>query len=76
MPHQANDRITDAMFKALELADDVVVARDIINHGKASAASIPLAIEALLASGEAKSGQTALDFGAGLGLRRPGDRLP
>ena len=52
-PHQANMRITDAMFRALKLPGDVVVARDIACQGNTSAASIPLAIEALLESGEA-----------------------
>ena len=67
-PHQANMRITDAMLKALKLPADVVVARDIAYQGNTSAASIPLAIEALLESGEAKSGDTCLIivFGAGL----------
>ena len=68
VPHQANNRITDAMFKALKLPSDVVVARDIIKHGNTSAASIPLAIETLLMSGEARSGQTALIIGFGAGL--------
>jgi 3-oxoacyl-[acyl-carrier-protein] synthase-3 len=68
VPHQANNRITDAMFKALKLPDDVVIARDIIHHGNTSAASIPLAIETLLESGEARSGQTALIIGFGAGL--------
>jgi 3-oxoacyl-[acyl-carrier-protein] synthase-3 len=68
VPHQANNRITDAMFRALKLPSDVVVARDIVNHGNTSAASIPLAIETLLESGEAKSGQTALIIGFGAGL--------
>jgi 3-oxoacyl-[acyl-carrier-protein] synthase-3 len=68
VPHQANNRITDAMFKALKLPSDVVVARDIIHHGNTSAASIPLAIETLLESGQAHSGQTALIIGFGAGL--------
>ena len=68
VPHQANNRITDAMFKALKLPDDVVIARDIIHHGNTSAASIPLAIETLLESGQATSGQTALIIGFGAGL--------
>jgi 3-oxoacyl-[acyl-carrier-protein] synthase III len=68
VPHQANNRITDAMFKALKLPNDVVIARDIIHHGNTSAASIPLAIETLLESGEARSGQTALIIGFGAGL--------
>ncbi len=67
-PHQANNRITDAMFRALKLPSDVVIARDIINHGNTSAASVPLALETLLESGEAHSGQTCLIIGFGAGL--------
>lgn len=68
VPHQANMRITDAMARALKLPKDVVIARDIAYQGNTSAASIPLAAEALLESGEAKSGDLALfiAFGAGL----------
>jgi 3-oxoacyl-[acyl-carrier-protein] synthase-3 len=68
VPHQANNRITDAMFRALKLPSEVVVARDIVNHGNTSAASIPLAIETLLESGQAHAGQTALIIGFGAGL--------
>ena len=67
-PHQANMRITDAMFRALKLPPEVVVARDIARQGNTSAASIPLAIEALMESGEAKSGDTCLIIGFGAGL--------
>jgi 3-oxoacyl-[acyl-carrier-protein] synthase-3 len=68
IPHQANMRITDAMARALKIPDGVVIARDIAHQGNTSAASIPLATAALLESGEAKSGDTALfiAFGAGL----------
>ena len=68
VPHQANMRITDAMFRALKLPDRVVVARDIAHQGNTSAASIPLAIEALTESGAARSGDTALIIGFGAGL--------
>ena len=68
VPHQANMRITDAMFKALKLPEQVVVGRDIAYQGNTSAASIPLAIEALLESGQAHSGQTCLIIGFGAGL--------
>lgn len=68
VPHQANNRITDAMLKALKLPSEVVVGRDIIHHGNTSAASIPLAIETLLESGQAHSGQTCLIIGFGAGL--------
>jgi 3-oxoacyl-[acyl-carrier-protein] synthase-3 len=68
VPHQANMRIVDAMARALKLPERVVIARDIAYQGNTSAASIPLAANALLESGEAKSGDTALfiAFGAGL----------
>lgn len=68
VPHQANNRITDSMLRHLKLPEDVVVARDIHHMGNTSAASIPLAIEALLESGQATSGQTALIIGFGAGL--------
>ena len=68
IPHQANNRITDAMFRALKLPEGVVIARDIINHGNTSAASVPLAMETLLESGQAQPGQTALIIGFGAGL--------
>jgi 3-oxoacyl-[acyl-carrier-protein] synthase III len=68
VPHQANMRITDAMFRALKLPEKVVVGRDIAYQGNSSAASIPLAIETLLESGEAKTGQTCLIIGFGAGL--------
>ena len=68
VPHQANMRITDAMFRALKLPPNVVVGRDIAYQGNTSAASIPLAIEALLESGQARSGQNCLIIGFGAGL--------
>jgi 3-oxoacyl-[acyl-carrier-protein] synthase-3 len=71
-PHQANMRITDAMFRALKLPEKVVVARDIAFQGNTSAASIPLAIETLLETGQARSGQTCLIIGFGAGLTYAG----
>jgi 3-oxoacyl-[acyl-carrier-protein] synthase III len=68
IPHQANMRITDAMAKALQLPGHVVIARDIAEQGNTSAASIPLAMERMLAAGEVKSGDTALIIGFGAGL--------
>ncbi|MFV0430253.1 MAG: beta-ketoacyl-ACP synthase III [Arachnia sp.] len=75
IPHQANNRITDSMLRHLKLPDSVVVARDITTMGNSSAASIPLAMEALLESGQAKSGQTALIIGFGAGLVYSGQTL-
>ncbi|MHA7860622.1 beta-ketoacyl-ACP synthase III [Tessaracoccus sp. Y36] len=68
IPHQANNRITDSMLRHLKLPEDVVVGRDIIRMGNSSAASVPLAMEALLESGQAKSGDSALIIGFGAGL--------
>ncbi|MFJ9126879.1 ketoacyl-ACP synthase III [Streptomyces sp. NPDC102340] len=68
IPHQANERIIDSMVKTLKLPEHVTVARDIRTTGNTSAASIPLAMERLLATGEAKSGDTALVIGFGAGL--------
>lgn len=68
LPHQANVRIIDSMVKTLKLPEHVTIARDIRTTGNTSAASIPLAMERLLATGEAKSGDTALVIGFGAGL--------
>lgn len=68
VPHQANNRITDSMLRHLTMPDSVKVARTITHYGNNSAASIPIAIDALLASGEATSGDLALIIGFGAGL--------
>jgi 3-oxoacyl-[acyl-carrier-protein] synthase III len=68
IPHQANMRITDAMIKALKLPEHVPVARDIAKTGNTSAASVPLAMERMLAEGEAPHGGVALLIGFGAGL--------
>ena len=59
VPHQANNRITDAMLRHLKLPENVVVARTIKQFGNNSAASVPMAMDQLLSTGQAKSGQTA-----------------
>ncbi|GAA2441578.1 ketoacyl-ACP synthase III [Streptomyces macrosporus] len=68
IPHQANMRIIDSMVKTLKLPEHVAVARDVETTGNTSAASIPLAMERMLATGQAKSGDTALVIGFGAGL--------
>ncbi len=68
IPHQANMRITDAMIKKLKLPESVAVARDIAEAGNTSAASVPLAMERMLESGQATSGDVALLIGFGAGL--------
>lgn len=66
--HQANVRIIDEFAKQLGLPDTVVVAKDIVETGNTSAASIPLAMHRLLAEGQVKSGGYALQIGFGAGL--------
>ena len=68
IPHQANNRITDAMARAMKLPAHVRIARDIVDSGNTSAASVPLALERMIREGEARSGDVALliAFGAGL----------
>ena len=66
--HQANVRIIDEFAKQLGLPETVVVAKDIVETGNTSAASIPLAMHRLLAEGKVKSGGYALQIGFGAGL--------
>lgn len=66
--HQANVRIIDEFAKQLGLPENVVVAKDIVDTGNTSAASIPLAMHRLLAEGQVKSGGYALEIGFGAGL--------
>ncbi|MGY1711276.1 beta-ketoacyl-ACP synthase III [Geodermatophilus sp. SYSU D00758] len=77
-PHQANLRIVESMTKRLGFGERTVVARDIVQSGNTSAASVPLALTALLESGEARSGDLALVLGYGAGLTFAGQvfRLP
>ncbi|GAB3623816.1 ketoacyl-ACP synthase III [Mariniluteicoccus endophyticus] len=68
IPHQANNRIIDAMMRTLRLPETVLVARDIRHQGNTSAASIPLAVERLHADGYETSGKIGLVVGFGAGL--------
>lgn len=72
VPHQANDRIIDAMMRGLDFRDDVVVARDIRQSGNTSSASVPLAICALADTGQVGSGDRVLSIGFGAGLTYAG----
>ncbi len=68
IPHQANLRITQTLARNIKLPDSVAVATDVVDSGNTSAASVPLAMEAMLRHDEASAGDTALliAFGAGL----------
>jgi 3-oxoacyl-(acyl-carrier-protein) synthase III len=74
-PHQANLRIIESMTKRLGLPESTVIARDVVQSGNTSAASVPLALTALMESGEAKSGDLALVLGYGAGLTFAGQVL-
>lgn len=67
VPHQANIRIMQSTARKLKLPmDKVVVTVD--QHGNTSAASIPLALDAAVRSGQIKPGQTLLLEGVGGGF--------
>lgn len=68
VPHQANNRIIDALARAAKLPANVRIARDVIDQGNVSAASVPLALDRMIAEGDAKSGDLALLIGFGAGL--------
>ncbi|WP_395657490.1 beta-ketoacyl-ACP synthase III [Nocardioides sp.] len=78
IPHQANLRITETLARNLKLPEGIAVARDVQDSGNTSAASVPLAIEAMVRQGEAKPGDTALliAFGAGLSYAGQVVRVP
>ncbi|MDT0270825.1 beta-ketoacyl-ACP synthase III [Streptomyces sp. DSM 44915] len=68
IPHQANARIIDTAAKALNLAPHTAIAKDITTTGNTSAASIPLALDTLLAQATLPTGAPALLIGFGAGL--------
>lgn len=78
IPHQANLRITETLVAALELPSHVRVARDVVDMGNTGAASIPLAMDRMLSTGEASGGGLGLliGFGAGLGYAAQVVELP
>jgi 3-oxoacyl-[acyl-carrier-protein] synthase III len=68
VPHQANLRITESVARSLRLPDSVVVARDVVDSGNTSAASVPLALARLVEEGQVGSGDAVLLMGFGAGL--------
>jgi 3-oxoacyl-[acyl-carrier-protein] synthase-3 len=69
--HQANGRIIDGIAKRLKLSN-AVIAKDIVESGNTSAASIPLALSKLVERGEVPAGSPVLLFGFGGGLTYAG----
>jgi 3-oxoacyl-[acyl-carrier-protein] synthase-3 len=72
IPHQANTRIIDGIVKRLGLGPDVVIAKDLVESGNTSAASVPLALSKLIERREVPSGAPVLLFGFGGGLTYAG----
>jgi 3-oxoacyl-[acyl-carrier-protein] synthase-3 len=71
VPHQANTRIIDGIVKRLGIPH-AVVAKDIVESGNTSAASVPLALSKLIERREVPSGAPVLLFGFGGGLTYAG----
>ena len=68
IPHQANMRIIESMAKEINIPESVITADDIRVNGNTSAASIPLAMDALLLKHPELHGTLALLIGYGAGL--------
>ncbi|MDA2963109.1 MAG: ketoacyl-ACP synthase III [Actinomycetota bacterium] len=68
IPHQANMRIIESMAKKIKIPESVLIADDIRVNGNTSAASIPLAMDALLDAHPELHGELALLIGYGAGL--------
>jgi 3-oxoacyl-[acyl-carrier-protein] synthase III len=67
IPHQANQRITDAVAQRLGVPDEKVYS-NIAEHGNTSSASIPIALDECIQSGKVKEGSLVLmtAFGGGV----------
>jgi 3-oxoacyl-(acyl-carrier-protein) synthase III len=68
IPHQANIRIIETMAKEMNIPESVIIADDVRVNGNTSAASIPLAMDALLDQHPELHGKLALIIGYGAGL--------
>jgi 3-oxoacyl-[acyl-carrier-protein] synthase III len=66
IPHQANQRITDAVASKLKVEEDRVYS-NIAMHGNTSSASIPIALDECVETGRVVEGQVVLlaSFGGG-----------
>jgi 3-oxoacyl-[acyl-carrier-protein] synthase-3 len=71
VPHQANARIIDGIAKRLGMPQ-ALVAKDIVESGNTSAASVPLALSKMVERREVPSGAPVLLFGFGGGLTYAG----
>lgn len=71
VPHQANTRIIDSITRRLGITN-AIVAKDLVESGNTSSASIPLALSKLVERREVPSGAAVLIFGFGGGLTYAG----
>ncbi len=69
--HQANLRIIEPVARKIG-AVNAVIARDVVDSGNTSAASIPMALSKLVERGEVASGAPVLLFGFGGNLSYAG----
>jgi len=67
VPHQANDRINQAVAKALGVAEDKVVG-NIARYGNTSGGTIPILVDECLRSGRIQKGQLVCFVALGSGL--------
>jgi len=67
VPHQANNRIIDAVAKRLRISDDKVY-KNIAKYGNTSAASVPLALDEANREGRLKPGDNIVMVAFGSGL--------
>ena len=67
IPHQANQRITDAVAKNLGVEESIVYS-NIAMHGNTSSASIPIALDECVEMGKVREGDLVLlaSFGGGV----------
>jgi 3-oxoacyl-[acyl-carrier-protein] synthase-3 len=67
IPHQANQRITDAVASKLDV-DSAMVYSNIAMHGNTSSASIPIGLDECVESGKIQQGDVVLlaSFGGGV----------
>ena len=67
IPHQANQRITDAVANKLSV-DNAMVYSNIAMHGNTSSASIPIGLDECVSSGRVQKGDVVLmaSFGGGV----------
>ena len=67
IPHQANERIIDSLAQRLDFPQEKII-KTVGNHANTSAASIPLALDNGVASGEVKPGNLVAITAIGGGL--------